>query len=128
MDAEVNTFGNALAEFATFLCERSVALVRPAKAGEVPRLRARFLKPSRQFIQWISDTFKGQLDVEERWGHPQGGVVIRARQHLLAMTACIRHNHHCGVAPSSFPRRPRSGRPLQLGHLGMAPGGGHIRP
>jgi hypothetical protein len=91
--------GYASAEFETFLAGRGVTLIRPAKAGEAPRPGARFLKPLRQIIESINDTLKGQLDLETHGGHTQGGVVTRVLQRLLAMTAAIWHNHHCGVSP-----------------------------
>jgi hypothetical protein len=91
--------GYASAEFETFLIERGVTLLRPAKAGEAPRPGARFLKPLRQIIESINDTLKGQLDLEAHGGHTPGGVVTRVIQRLLAMTAAIWHNNHCGVTP-----------------------------
>jgi len=34
------------------------------------------------------------------WSRPTpGGVVTRVLQRMLALTAAIWHNHHCGVAP-----------------------------
>ena len=91
--------GYASAEFETFLSERGATLLRPAKAGEAPRPGARFLKPLRQIIESINDTLKGQLDLEAHGGHTPGGVVTRVLQRLLAMTAAIWHNHHCGASP-----------------------------
>jgi hypothetical protein len=91
--------GYASGEFETFLAERGVTLVRPAKAGEAPRPGARFLKPLRQLIESINDTLKGQLDLEAHGGHTPAGVVTRVLQRLLAMTAAIWHNDHCRVAP-----------------------------
>jgi hypothetical protein len=91
--------GYASAEFETFLAERDVTLIRPAKAKEAPRPGARFLKPLRQLIESINDTLKGQLDLEAHGGHTPGGVVTRVLQRLLAMTAAIWHNDHCRVAP-----------------------------
>jgi hypothetical protein len=91
--------GYVSAQFETFLAERGATLIRPAKAGEPSRPGARFLKPLRQIIESINDTLKGQLDLERHGGHTQGGVVTRVIQRILAMTAAIWHNHHCGVAP-----------------------------
>jgi Transposase DDE domain len=91
--------GYASAEFETFLAERGVTLIRPAKAGEPARPGARFLKPLRQLIESINDTLKGQLDLEAHGGHTPTGVVTRVLQRLLAMTAAIWHNDHCRVAP-----------------------------
>ena len=86
-------------EFETFLAEHGAQLIRPAKAGEAPRPGARFLKPLRQLIESVNDTLKGQLDLEGHGGHTPAGVVTRVLQRLLAPTAAIWHNHHCGVAP-----------------------------
>jgi len=91
--------GYASAEFETFCSEHGATLLRPAKAGEAPRPGARFLKPLRQIIESINDTLKGQLDLEAHGGHTPGGVVTRVLQRLLAMTAAIWHNHHCGASP-----------------------------
>jgi hypothetical protein len=91
--------GYASSEFETFLAERGVSLVRPAKAGEAARPGARYLRPLRQIIESINDTLKGQLDLEAHGGHTPAGVLTRVFQRLLAMAAAIWHNHHCGVAP-----------------------------
>ena len=91
--------GYASAEFESFLARHDARLIRPAKAGEPPRHGARFLKPLRQLIESVNDTLKGQLDLERHGGRTPGGVVTRVLQRLLALTAAIWHNHHCGVAP-----------------------------
>lgn len=91
--------GYASGEFETFLAERGVSLIRPSKANEAPRPGGRFLRPLRQLIESINDTLKGQLDLEAHGGHTGEGVFVRVLQRLLAMTAAIWHNHHCGVTP-----------------------------
>jgi hypothetical protein len=91
--------GYASAEFETFLTERGAELIRPAKAKERRRPGARFLRPLRQLIESINDTLKGQLDLERHGGHTPSGVVTRVLQRLLALTAAIWHNDHCGAAP-----------------------------
>jgi hypothetical protein len=91
--------GYASREFETFLTERGATLVRPTKSSEAPRPGARFLKPLRQLIESINDTLKGQLDLEAHGGRTQGGVLTRVLQRMLAMTAAIWHNNHCGVTP-----------------------------
>ena len=88
--------GYASAEFEGFLASRGAELVRPARKGEAPRAGARFLKPLRQLIESVNQTLKGQLDLERHGGHTAEGVVTRVLQRLLAMTAAIWHNHHCG--------------------------------
>jgi hypothetical protein len=40
----------------------------------------------------VNDTFKGQLDLERHSGHTSAGVMIRALQRILALTAAIWHN------------------------------------
>jgi len=91
--------GYASAEFETFLASHDAQLIRPTKAGEPRRPGARFLKPLRQLIESVNDTLKGQLDLERHGGHTPGGVVTRVLQRLLALTAAIWHNHHCGATP-----------------------------
>jgi hypothetical protein len=91
--------GYASAEFESFLAGHDARLIRPAKSGDRPRPGARFLKPLRQLIESVNDTLKGQLDLERHGGRTPGGVVTRVLQRLLALTAAIWHNHHCGVAP-----------------------------
>jgi hypothetical protein len=91
--------GYASAEFESFLALHDARLIRPAKAGDRPRPGARFLKPLRQLIESVNETLKGQLDLERHGARTPGGVVTRVLQRLLALTAAIWHNHHCGVAP-----------------------------
>jgi hypothetical protein len=91
--------GYASAEFETFLNDRGAELIRPAKANEQRRPGARFLRPLRQLIESVNDTLKGQLDLERHGGHTPGGVVTRVLQRILALTAAIWHNDHCGAAP-----------------------------
>ncbi len=54
------------------------------------------LKPSRQVIESINETFKGQLDLERHRGRTPGGVIARVLQRILALTAAIWHNDHTG--------------------------------
>ncbi len=91
--------GYASREFETFLADHDALLIRPAKVGEPRRPGARFLRPLRQLIESVNDTLKGQLNLEQHGGHTPGGVVTRVLQRLLALTAAIWHNHHCGVTP-----------------------------
>jgi hypothetical protein len=57
---------------------------------------------------------KGQLDLEGHGGHTPAGVVTRVLQRLLALTAAIWHNHHCGVAPLRSLVAYDHGDPLEL--------------
>ncbi|MGD0706752.1 MAG: hypothetical protein ABSA02_43605 [Trebonia sp.] len=68
------------------------------------RSGARFLKPLRQLIESVNDTWKGQIDLEAHGGHAPAGAVTRVLQRLLALTSAIWQNHHCGVSVA-FPRR-----------------------
>jgi hypothetical protein len=87
--------GYASREFETFLNERGATLLRPAFTKEKPRPGARLLKPFRQIIESVNDTFKGQLDLERHGGRTAGGVAVRVLQRLLALTAAIWHNDRC---------------------------------
>jgi hypothetical protein len=89
--------GYVSGELETFLAGREVTLIRPARKGERPRPGARFLKPLRQIIESVNDTLKGQLDLERHGGRSHQGVVARVLQRILALTAAIWHNEHCGA-------------------------------
>lgn len=67
----------------------------PAK--EKPQASARFLKPLRQVIESVNDTFKGQLDLELPGGRTRAGVCVRIAQRVLALVAAIWHNDHAGA-------------------------------
>ena len=74
----------------------TIQLLRRARKGEPERAGGRFLKPLRQTVESISDTLKGQLDLEQHGGHTGTGVLVRVLQRLLAMTTAIWHNDHTG--------------------------------
>ena len=82
--------------FEATLADGRIALLRPARKGEPQRAGARFLKPLRQIIESVNDTFKGQLDLEQHGGHTPAGVAVRVLQRILALTAAIWHNDHTG--------------------------------
>ena len=84
--------GYTSAELDRFLAEHGIELLRPAKANEVPRPGAAFLKPLRQLIESVNDTLKGQLDLERHGGRTGGGVIARVCQRLLAYVATIWFN------------------------------------
>jgi Transposase DDE domain len=84
-------------QFETTLNGHGITLLRPARAGEVPRPGARLFKPLRQVIESINDTLKGQLDLEQHGGHTPTGVWVRVLQRVLALTAAIWHNDHFGA-------------------------------
>lgn len=73
-----------------------IQLLRPARRGEAERAGPRLLKPPRQVIESINETFKGQLDPERHRGRTPGGVMVRVLQRILALTAAIWHNDRTG--------------------------------
>jgi Transposase DDE domain len=75
--------------FETELARAGVRLLRPARVKEHTRPGAHFLKPLRQVIESINDTFKGRLDLERHGGHTPTGVWVRTLQRVLALTAAI---------------------------------------
>ena len=80
--------------FETTLADGRICLLRPARKGEPARPGAQFLKPLRQVIESVNDTFKGQLDLERHGGHTPAGVMVRVLQRILALTTAIWHNDH----------------------------------
>lgn len=90
-----NYFGRM---FETQLEESHTDLLRPARKGEQERPGARFFKPLRQTVESIFDTFKDQLNLEGHGGHTLIGVAVRVYQRILALTAAIWHNDHCGLS------------------------------
>jgi Transposase DDE domain len=91
--ADKNYYG---AEFEGSLVGLGLRLLRPARKGEVERPGAKLLRPLRQLIESVNDTFKGQLDLERHGGRTPIGVAVRVLQRILALTAAIWHNHHTG--------------------------------
>jgi hypothetical protein len=91
--ADKNYYGR---DFEIALTAAGARLLRPARKGERPRPGAHLLKPLRQVIESINETFKGQLDLEDHGGHTQPGVLVRVLQRILALTAAIWHNDHTG--------------------------------
>ena len=74
------------------LNQAHMTLIRPATKTETARAGRRFLRPFRQIIESIFQTFKGQLDLERHGGRTKAGVVARVLQRILALTAVIWHN------------------------------------
>ena len=56
----------------------------------------RGLKPLRQVIESVNETFKGQLNLEQHRGRTPGSVIARVMQRILALTSAIWHNDHTG--------------------------------
>jgi Transposase DDE domain len=88
-----NYFGR---DFEQQLAEWNLRLLRPARKSEAERPGTPMLKPLRQVIESINETFKGQLDLERHRGRTPGGVIVRVLQRVLALTAAIWHNDHTG--------------------------------
>ncbi len=92
--ADKHYYGRA---FEATLATQGLTLLRPVRAGEKPRSGAHLLKPLRQVIESVNETFKGQLDLERHGGHTPAGVWVRILQRVLALTAAIWHNDHIGA-------------------------------
>lgn len=92
--ADKNYYG---ADFENDLAESDITLIRPARKGEHPRDGANILRPLRQVIESIFDTFKGQLDLERHGARTFAGVTARIAQRVLALTAAIWHNDRIGA-------------------------------
>ena len=81
-------------EFEHALAAAVVELLRPARKGEPDRPGARLLKPLRQVIESINQTFKAQLDLERPGSRTKPGVIARVLHRVLALTTAIWHNDH----------------------------------
>ena len=64
--------------------------------GEGAGAGARYFTPLGQVIEFINNTFKGQLDLERHGGHTPAGVITPVLQRILALTAVIWHNDRTG--------------------------------
>jgi Transposase DDE domain len=84
--------GYRSATFEAELNTRGVTLIRPTFGKEPDRPAQRFLRPFRQIIESINQTFKAQLDLERHGARKPAGVCARILQRLLALTAAIWHN------------------------------------
>jgi len=73
--ADRNYYGQA---FEQDLAAAGITLVRPTRKGEQPRPGQEFLKPMRQVIESINQTWKGQLNLEAHGARTFVGV-IRSR-------------------------------------------------
>ena len=70
-------------------------LVRPDRKDEPARFGK--LARSRQWIEAIIDTLKGQLTLEQHGGRTLAGVYARVAARLLALAAAIWHNWQIGA-------------------------------
>lgn len=92
--SDKNYFGE---QFETDLDTCGIDLLRPTRRREKPRPGQQFLKPLRQVIESVNDTFKGQLDLEEHGGRTPAGVIARITQRVHALVAAIWHNDRIGA-------------------------------
>jgi hypothetical protein len=92
--ADKNYYGK---DFEADVDQAGIELIRPTRKGEEPRPGGALLKPLRQTIESIFDTFKGQLDLERHGGKTYSGVFARVAQRILALTAAIWHNDRIGA-------------------------------
>ncbi len=91
--------GYRSATFEAELNDHGITLIRPTIRSEKPdRPLTRFLKPFRQIIESVNQTFKAQLDLERHGGRKPAGVCARVLQRLLALTAAIWHNETTNIA------------------------------
>lgn len=84
--------GYRSAPFEEQLNTAGITLIRPALKTEQPRPLQRFLRPFRQIIESVNQTFKAQLDLERHGARKPPGVCARILQRILALTAAIWHN------------------------------------
>ena len=85
--------GYRSALFEAELNAAGITLIRPSlKTEKTSRPGQQFLKPFRQIIESINQTFKAQLDLERHGGRKPAGVCARVLQRILALTAAIWHN------------------------------------
>ena len=98
--ADKNYFGTG---FENTLTAAGIELIRPARKGEAPRPGRQFLRPFRQIIESVNQTFKGQLNLERHAGRTIAGVCSRITQRVLALTAAIWHNDLTGAPHTTNP-------------------------
>ena len=96
--------GYRSAAFEAELNDIGITLIRPSlKSEKTSRPHQQFLKPFRQIIESINQTFKAQLDLERHGGRKPAGVCARVLQRILALTTANWHNetsHQPGPARS----------------------------
>jgi hypothetical protein len=85
--------------FEAELNEAGITLIRPkVRSEKTDRPLTQFLKPFRQIIESVNQTFKAQLDLERHGGRKPQGVCARVLQRIFALTAAIWHNESTGAA------------------------------
>lgn len=73
-----------------------MCLLRPARKGEPERPGNQFFRPLRRVIESVNDTLKDQIDLERHGGQTPAGVLVRALQRILTLTAAIWHIARAG--------------------------------
>jgi hypothetical protein len=90
-----NYFGK---DFEAALAGEGIVLLRKARKSEKPRPGGEFFKPLRQTIESVFNTLKNTALALERHGaHTLEGLATRVTTTILALTAAIWHNEHCGA-------------------------------
>jgi hypothetical protein len=87
--------GFAGRDFEALITGLGAHLVRPDRQDEPARFGK--LARSRQWIEAIIDTLKGQLTLENHGGRTLAGVYARVAARLLALAAAIWHNWQTGA-------------------------------
>ena len=90
--------GFAGAEFEQLVLDLGCEFRRPDRKNEAPRFGN--LGGIRQSIEAIIWTCKGQLSLERHRARTIPTLCARICQRLLALTACIWHNHHTNHQPA----------------------------
>ena len=86
--------GFAGEEFEALMRELGAIFLRPDRKDEKPRFGP--LGGTRQWIESIIDTIKGQLSLERHGAHTMPGLFTRIAQRLLALAASLWHNWNTG--------------------------------
>ena len=86
--------GFAGEEFEALMRELGAIFLRPDRKDEKPRFGP--LGGTRQWIESIIDTIKGQLSLERHGAHTMPGLLTRIAQRLLALAASLWHNWNTG--------------------------------
>jgi hypothetical protein len=98
------------------IAEEGIRRLRPARKGEPPRAGAQYFKPLRQVSETVSDTFKGQLNLERHGGYTPGGVIVRVLQRSSPAPPPFWHNDTTGQ-PILRSLTAYDHRPLGIDHL-----------
>jgi hypothetical protein len=92
--------GFAGEEFERIVAALAAGLLRPDRRDEQPRHGS--LSNTRQWIESIIETTKGQLSLERHGGRTLAGVWTRICQRILALAAGVWHNWQIGNPGRSF--------------------------